>query len=203
MGAFVEMSYRLFPETRNSFTPNLIELGCDFEEMRTLNASTELRFQIFPQSIVSPLKKRLEDMRAQLRAVDEGPFPFTGAPFLTHENLKRFLQFAEQTRQEIKKELRTQLIDNYSETRNRARHELQSALETLLPGLGIENTRDLLGKETWFTELFPSRGELTGDFRLDVHIYNVHAHALLRSPDLRRDLLHYLDQPRQMNLFGL
>jgi hypothetical protein len=201
-GAFVEMSYRLFPETRNSFTPNLLELGFDFQEMRLLSASTELRFQIFPSAIVNPLKRRLEELRNQLRAVDEGPFPYTGAPFLSHANLKRFWQVAEQTRAEIRAELRVELVDNYAELRQRALVELRRALETLLPRLGIENTRDLFAEDAWFSEVFPGRGELTGDFRLDINTYNVHPLALQQSAELRKAVAVWLEQPQQMSLFG-
>jgi hypothetical protein len=201
-GAFVEMSYRLFPETRNSFTPDLLELGFDFQEMRLINASTELRFQIFPSSMINPLKKRLEDVRNQLRAADEGPFPYTGAPFLNHDNLKRFLQLVEQTRAEIRAELRSALVDNYNEVRKKALVELRRALETLLPRLGVENTRDLFQEESWFSEIFPAKGDLSGDLRLDVHIYNVHPRTLMHNPELRKLLQDYLEQPQQMTLFG-
>ena len=201
IGGFVEMNYRLFPETRNSFSPNLLELGFDFQEMRLLNATTELRFQILPPALVHPLKRRLEDLRGQLRAVDEGPLAYTGAPFLSHENIQRFLQIIDETRTDIKAEIKREVVDNYESVRQRAFEELQKALQTLLPRLGIGNSGELLSRDDWFREIFPRQEELTGDFRLDVHIYNVHPLALLESPELHKQVQHHVDRPRQMSLF--
>lgn len=201
LGGFVDMSYRLFPATRNSFSPNLQELGFGFEEIRLLQNSAELRFQIFPASLVNPLKKKLEDLRGQLRAADEGPFFYTGAPFLSHENLRRFDEMVESTREEIKTTLKSQMVDNYDGVRKRAREELVQALKTLLPRLGIENSTEIIKGESWFNAVFPEEGTLTGDFRLDVNVYNVHYTALLNNERFCRQIQAYIEQPKQISLF--
>lgn len=200
-GAFVEMTYRLFPATRNSFTPNLLELGFDFDEMRQVTAHTEFRFRIFPPAITQPLKKELEDLRTQLRAFDEGPFDYTGAPFLRHQAIERFGHQVDTTRRRIRAALQSQLIDNYDRMRSRAYEELRGAIETFLPGLGITNTRSILNDRTWFDQIFPTRDALNNDLRLHIHMINVHPTALLQSETLRREVERYLQQPEQLCLF--
>lgn len=201
IGGFVQMSYRLFPETRNSFTPNFLELGFDFEEMRQITGNAELRFQIFPNDVVSPLKRQLEELRGWLRTCDEGPFAYTGDPFLSHENIARFGELAEQTRQDIRGTLKAQVVDNYEALRARAREDLQATFATLLPRLGIANTAEVLADPAWFDAVFPAQNDLTGDLRLDVHVFNVHPSALLADPSLYRRVRRFLDQPRQLSLF--
>ncbi len=201
VGAFVDMSYRLFPEIRNSFTPNFIELGFDFQEIRQITHNAELRFQIFPADVVAPLKKQLEDLRGLLRSFDEGPFPYTGNPFLTHEHLRRFRALALTTREEIKAELKRHMLDNYEAMRAQAFDDLKVTFETLLPRLGIANSEEVLASTEWFDAVFPPLNALSGDLRLDVHAYNVHPAALLDSPRLFSQISGYLDQPRQLSLF--
>ncbi len=202
VGGFVEMSYRLFPETRNSFTPNFVDLGFDFQEMRQITLNTELRFQVFPTDVVAPLKKRLEEARNWLRAHDEGPFFYTGAAFLNHEQIQQFHTLVEQVRGEIRDTLREQVVDNYETLRQRAREELQTTFRTLLPRLGISNTSEVLSDASWFNEIFPSQGDLTGDFRLDVRVFNVHPVSILDDGRLRRQIESYLHHPRQLSLFN-
>ncbi len=202
IGAFAEMTYRLFPETRNSFTPNLQELGFDFQEVRLVNRGAELRFQIFPASLVSPLKKQLEDLRNELRNMDEGPLSYTGAPFVTHSHLRTFRALADKARAEIRATLKTELVDNYERVRQRAHEELKSTMETLLPRLGIENIDEILADPVWFDGVFPPQTQLTGDFKLWINIYNVHPAALVERDNLRKEVERVIRRPRQLQLFG-
>jgi hypothetical protein len=201
VGAFAEMTYRLFPETRNSFTPNLRELGFDFQEVRLVNRGAELRFQIFPAALVTPLKKQLEDLRNELRHMDEGPLSYTGAPFVTHTNLRTFRAMAARTRTEISNTLRTELVDNYDRVRERAHQELKDTMETLLPRLGIENIDQILADPSWFDGVFPPQTQLTGDFKLWINIYNVHPTALTAQDTLRKQVERIIRRPRQLVLF--
>lgn len=201
-GGFVEMSYRLFPETRNSFTPDLLELGFNFKEMRQVSANTELRFQIFPSSLVNPLKKELEDLRNTLRSMDEGPFYYTGAPFLSHGSYARFRLLADATKLSIRAALRNELIDGYETLRRRAKSELKATMETLLPSFGIENTSEILEKKGWFEQVFPSKVALRDDFRLHVRIYNIHPTALQEDSKLFKALQTYTASPKQLTLLG-
>jgi len=202
MGAFVEMSYRLFPETRNSFSPNLLELGFNFTEMRQVTANTELRFQIFPTDMIAPLKKELEDLRSALRQLDDGPFDYTGAPFLNHRRLGGFRMQVETVRKEVRQILRTELVENYDALRLRAHEELSATFDTLLPRLGVENAQDIVGQKGWFDSVFPSRKSLTGDFRLEVHVYNVHPMSMMENKALYKQVERYLRRPTQISLFG-
>ncbi|MEL6180598.1 MAG: hypothetical protein AAFS10_16680, partial [Myxococcota bacterium] len=200
---FVEMTYRLFPSTRNSFTPNLLELGFNFQEMRQVTGNTELRFQIFPNAIVTPIKKELEELRTLLRGMDAGPFSYTGASFLSQDNMALFQTRVDTRRTYIQSVLRRELVDNYDKLRERARRDLQATFETLLPRLGISNTRDILSGRSWFDDVFPDKATLTGDLRLDLHIYNAHPQVLLENERFRREVEHYLMQPQQMTIFDV
>lgn len=202
VGGFVEMSYRLFPETRNSFTPDFLSLGFDFKEIRQITLNAELRFQIFPPDVIAPLKKRLEEVRAWLHKHDEGPFFYTGDAFLRHDNVERFEALAQATRDDIRATLREQVVDNYSALRQRAHEELVATFETLLPRLGIANTAEILSDPSWFDQVFPEQNTLSADLRLDVHIYNVHPKVLMSDARLRRQLETFLGSPRQLTLFG-
>lgn len=201
LGAFVEMSYRLFPETRNSFSPNLLELGFNFTEMRQVTANTELRFQIFPTDVIAPLKKELEDLRAVLRQLDDGPFDYTGAPFLNHRRLGTFRGRVAVVRQEVQRALRAELVEGYDGLRARARAELAATFEALLPRLGVDNAQEIVAQKGWFDSVFPSRKSLRGDFRLMVHVTNVHPMALLEGDRLRAQVERYLARPAQISLF--
>lgn len=201
LGAFVEMSYRLFPETRNSFSPNLLELGFNFDEMRQVTANTELRFQIFPSDIIAPLKKELEDLRHHLKQLDDGPIPYNGAPFLNHRAIGRFRSRAEQVRKEVSGALQQELVAGYDHLRQRALAELTATFETLLPRLGVENAAEVVGRAGWFDSVFPGRNTLSGDFRLDLTIFNVHPAMLLESDSLRRTVERYVERPTQMDMF--
>jgi len=201
IGAFTEMTYRLFPETRNSFTPNLLELGFDFQESRLVSRGAELRFQIFPSDLVNPLKKQLEELRNELRALDEGPLPFTGAPFVSHENLRRFRVRALSVRQEIQGTLKAELLDNYEDVRHRARQELKATVQTLLPRLGVENLDEILDSPSWFAEVFPAQSQLSGDLKLWLQVYNVHPVAMVDNPTLSKAIQRMIMRPRQLALF--
>lgn len=201
IGAFAEMTYRLFPQTRNSFTPNLLELGFDFQEIRLVNRGAELRFQIFPASLVGPLKKQLEDLRNELRHMDEGPLSYTGAPFVTHDKLRTFRAMAERARTEIRNTLQTELVDNYDRMRERAHVELKTTMETLLPRLGIENIDEILADPVWFDGVFPPASQLTGDFKLWINVYNVHPISLADNDTLRKQVERLIRRPRQLALF--
>jgi hypothetical protein len=201
LGGFVSMHYRLFPDTRNSFSPNLLQLGFNFAEMRQVNATTELRFQLFPQDIVQPIRKTLEDLRAECNKLDEGPFPYTGDPFLTHDRINRFVRQSERTREQIRANLRKELLDNYESLREKARQQLLGTLQTLLPHLGVGNTAEVL-HQSWFDPIFPSRSALSDDFTLRVRVYNIHPRELLEDARLRKEITRYVDQPRQGTLFS-
>lgn len=201
LGAFVEMSYRLFPHTRNSFTPNLLELGFNFEEMRQVTDHTALRFQIFPNTFVTPLKKALEDLRGDLRSLDQGPFNYMGAPFLTHEDLALFHRLVASKRSQIQTMLHNEMIENYDKLRERAYKSLKATFETLLPRLGISNTQEVLSGPSWFGNIFPDKTTLTGDFKLNVYIFNVHPNALISSDLLRKEVEHFIVRPKQLPLF--
>ena len=201
VGAFAEMTYRLFPETRNSFTPNLLELGFDFQEIRLVNRGAELRFQIFPSALVTPLKKQLEDLRNELRHMDEGPLTYTGAPFVTHEHLRTFRAMTDAAHNEIRATLKSELVDNYERVRQRAHDELKSTMETLLPRLGIDNIDEILADPVWFDGVFPPPTQLTGDFKLWINIYNAHPMALAESDQLRTEVERLIRRPRQLALF--
>ena len=203
VGGFVEMTYRLFPSTRNSFTPTLLALAFNFQEMRQVTGNTELRFQIFPNEIVTPLKKELEELRTALKGMDEGPFTYTGASFLSTDNITLFQQRVTARRTYIQSVLRRELVDNYEKLRSRARRDLQATFETLLPRLGVSNTRDILSGRSWFEDVFPDKATLTGDLRLELHIYNAHPHVLLHNERFRREIEIYLLQPQQMTIFDV
>ena len=203
VGAFADMSYRLFPHTRNSFTPNLIELGFNFEEMRQVTNNTELRFQIFPSTFVTPIKKELEELRAVLRNLDRGPFSHMGTAFLTHEDLTHYRSIVSSKREMIRSALRNEMIENYDKLRKRAFTSLKATFETLLPRIGVSNSREVLSSRSWFDHIFPAKNTLTGDFRLNVLIHNVHPNTLLDSEILRREIERFLLQPEQLTIFGL
>jgi hypothetical protein len=200
-GAFTEMTYRLFPETRNSFAPDLSELGFDYREIRLVNRGADLRFQIFPADLVVPLRKQLEDLRHELRAMDDGPLPYTGAAFLSHDNLLAFRARAEDVRREIQSTLRRELVDNYDDVRRRAREELQLTVETLLPRLGVENLDEILDSPSWFQAVFPPQSQISGDLKLWIHVYNVHPLALVEYPSLRSAVTRLVNRPQQLSLF--
>ena len=201
VGAFVDMSYRLFPEIRGSFTPNFVELGFDFQEVRQIAHNAELRFQIFPNDMVGPLKRQLEELRALLKGFDEGPFGYMGHPFLNHENIRRFKLLAAATRDEIHHELKRRMLDNYQKLRSEAHEELKATFEALLPGLGVGNSEEVLAEPGWFDAVFPPQSALRGEVRLDVHIHNVHPLVLMDDSRLHRQITLFLDQPRQLSLF--
>ena len=200
-GAFVEMSYRLFPEIRGSFTPNFSELGFDFQEIRQITHNTELRFQIFPNDMVAPLKKQLEELRNVLRGFDEGRFSYTGHPFLNHDNIRHFKLLAKTTRKEIHQKLKRRMLDNYQLFREEAFDELKATFEALLPGLGISNSAEVLADPSWFDGVFPPLSALRGEVRLDVNLHNVHPVVLMEDPRLCQQVTTYLEAPRQLSLF--
>lgn len=200
LGGFIRLHYRLFPDTRNSFSPNYMQLGFNFDEMRQVSLNTELRFQLFPQDLVQPLRRILEDLRAEGQKYDEGPIAYTGDPFLTHERINQFYQQVGRTREQIRAMLRSELLDNYERMRTRAHEQLRATMETLLPHLGVGNTKQILDK-AWFEEIFPSRDVLSADFMLRVHVYNVHPRELMTDERLLAQVRKLVEQPQQLNLF--
>ena len=201
VGAFVEMSYRMLPEIRGSFTPDFKELGFDFQEVRQITHNTELRFQIFPNDMLAPLKKRLEDVRSVLKSLDEGPFGHLSHPFLCHESVRSFRLLANTTRAEIEQELKRSMLDNYKKLRMEAYEELKATFAALLPGIGVENAEDVLADTSWFDQVFPPQSALRGDVRLEVSIHNVHPMALMEDATLFHYVATFLERPRQLSLF--
>jgi len=200
LGGFLRLHYRLFPDTRNSFSPNYMQLGFNFDEMRQVTLNTELRFQLFPQDLIQPIRKSLEDLRAEAQKIDEGPFLYTGDPFLAHDRINVFMRRVDKTRDEIRAYLRAQLLDNYDRMRDRAHEQLRASMSTLLPHLGVSNASQILDR-AWFDEIFPSRDVLSDDFVLRVHVYNVHPRELMADSRLRGQLRKLLDRPLQLPLF--